>query len=373
MRAVILIFAGLLLGAPAFAQDDETDPFQLDDDDPTFGQDPSQPQPQPRPAPDLEDPEPDLEFQDGPTPGPDLLGDDPAATGPESGDTADLYRDTLKKVEGLDPDDEMQVWDEYLRKYPNSPFKGQIEARVDTLEKQMYDTNRIRPKDPVPTDVDADRAELKFSQGLLIENINPRRRLQLTVEWGLPDYANLGADYEHAILRSFSVHGGIRRRFTGASIEGGARWALVKSARTQTLLTFIGDVHLNASPAFIGFRPQLAFGKRFGKADVQVQAGVDIAPRALLDLRILGGANLTYRASEAVAMFAETSLYMKSISGEAGPYRFNQFTFGMKFFPGQKAKDPEKTEVNLGASIPYSSAYWQYHYGSLMGQANIYL
>lgn len=368
MRALSLIFAGLLLASPARAQD----PFQLDDDEPGFGTDRPAPQPQ-APRPELDDPDPDIEHVDDPTQRDDLLGDDPEGNRPLGDDTAEQYRKTIERVASMDPDDEMQVWDQYLRRYPNTAFRAQIEARMSKLEDALYSGGPIRPRDPDAPVVDADRAELKFSQALLLENINPRRRLQVLFEYGLPDYANLGLDYEHPFARNFSVHGGFRRRFTGLNFEGGARWALVKSARTTTLVTAIADVRMNASPAYFAFRPQLAAGKRFGKADLQAQVGVDLAPRALFEVRVIGGVSATYRASDAVALFAETSLFMKTISGDKGPYRFNQLTFGMKFFPNRNAKDPDATEVNLGASVPYSSAYWQYHYGSLMGQANLYL
>ena len=380
MRAFLLVLVWCCtVPSLAWAQDDDdSDPFNdllEDDEDDSFGIDPGELKPKDETT--FDEPEVDEDDPSDPV-GPDgeqtdLLDDDPDPTRPLGNDSAETYRATLAAVSKLDPDDEMQTWDAYLAQYPNTSFRGQIEKRMEQLEDEMYDLNRMHTQPDPDQGVDADKAQLKFSQGLLIENINPRHRLQLTFEWGLPDYANLGVDYERPLSRKLSIHGGLRRRFTGGSVEGGVRWALVKSARTNTLVTFIGDVRLNTAPAFIGFRPQVAVGKRFGKLDLQGQAGVEVAPRSVLDLRVIGGANLTFRASSAVAMFAETSLYMKTISGDAGPFRFNQFTFGMKFFPSTKAADPQKTEVNLGASIPYSSAYWQYHYGSLMGQANFYL
>ena len=64
-------------------------------------------------------------------------------------------------------------------------------------------------------------------------------------------------------MRELSVHGTLRKRYTGWSIEGGARYALLKSAEMKALVTAIGDVHINADPNFIDFRPQIAAGKRF--------------------------------------------------------------------------------------------------------------
>ena len=362
------VFDDLLTG-------DEDDSFDLGEPSDSTGQEGELEEGDPI---EFDEPEDDLDFSD-PAPGeepdplanPDLLGDDPDPAQPLGTDSAELYRATLDKVRGMDPDEEMQIWDAYLRQHPTTSFRPQIEKRVSELEDALYDLNRIRTPDPEPGD--ADEQQLAFSQGVLLENINPRQRVMVLIEYGLPDYAGFGVDYEHPFSRSVSVHGGLRRRFTGANVEAGARWALVKSARTHTFVTLIGDVRFNLAPAFVAFRPQIAAGKRFGKLDLQAQAGVDIAPRANLDFRMIGGINATYRASDAVALFAETSVFMSSLSGDFGLYRFNMFTFGMKFFPRQKAKKPENTEINLGAAVPYTSAYWQYHFGSLTGQGVFYL
>ena len=55
------------------------------------------------------------------------------------------------------------------------------------------------------------------------------------------------ADYEHGITREFSVHGGIRNRFLTWNAEFGARYAVIKSSRTQTLLTGILDFRMARS------------------------------------------------------------------------------------------------------------------------------
>lgn len=375
----LLVLAGLFCGlsAPAFAQDD--DPFQdlLDDEDEEFGQDfgvpadeettdePAQPKPQPEPEPEL-DFEDDLEAE-----GEDLLEEDPATQEPVSGDTAEVYRRTLSTTVGMDVDDEMQVWEQYLQTFPNSAFRKQIEARLTVLEDELY--RAARPGGGDEPKVDAQDQQMAFSQALLLESINPRQRIHVLLEWGLPDWANLAAGYEHPIGKKFSVLGQFRRRFTGPSLEAGVRWALVKSQRTQTLVTVLFDVHMNLAPAFIGFRPQLAVGKAFGPLEIQAQGGIDLSPRSEIDIRGIGGLHLSYRAADAVGLFAETSLLIKNKSGAAGPFRFNQIAFGMRFYPLRKAKKPDNTEINIGAAIPYSSAYWRYHFGAVVGQANLYL
>ena len=43
----------------------------------------------------------------------------------------------------------------------------------------------------------------------------------------------------------------------------GAKYSFIKSKRTNSLLTWIMDLRLNASPGFPALRPQIAYGKRF--------------------------------------------------------------------------------------------------------------
>ncbi len=384
MRRFVLrsLFATALLAAPAArAQDD----FDLDDDDFTFeGDEPEQDDGQRLEGPDdldAADDESDEsleEFFDPDEADEDLLGDEGEPSASDSGDTPALYRETLDRVKGLPPDEEIQEWEQYLQTWPNTPFRDRISKRIAELESQMYQSDIIEDRGPV----DAMQQEIHFSQALLLENIDPRTRLQLGAEWGLPDYINLFADYEHQIVRKFSVHAGVRRRYSGYSLETGARWAVVKSTRTRTLVTGIVDFHYNANPAWPGLRPQLALGKRFGDAlDAQILAGADLQLYAFdsgMPVWIIGGASATYRASDIVRIFLETGWNMRALStaNDAYFFRFNTATFGMKFFPKKDRRTQatsDDVEVNMGASVPYSYNYWTYHLGSVMVQSNMYL
>lgn len=385
MSVALLTLLGL--AAPALGQDDD---FDLDDDielgDSPAPQPPAPPRPQDQdqiPGDEDEKDEGLEEFRDEGD-GPDLLGEEGRA--PVSGDTEQIYRATQAKLSKLGPDEEVAGWEAYLAQYPNSVFRPRIESRMEELMDQLYEGGIQRPGSETP--VDALKAEIDFAQPLQLENINPRTRVQVGFEWGLPSYMNLVADYEHAFLRNLSAHAGVRRRYQGWNLEIGPRWALVKSTRTQTLVTLFADLHFNTLPAYPGLRPQLAAGKRFGKLDAQIQGGVDLELRTFLgagdtkttnlQTRFIGGANLYYAASDRVGLFAETYLNMKPV-GEDGAfggalYRFNVVTFGMKFYPANKGDAAEKDlEVNFGATVPYMQQYWQYHYGSIMGQANYYL
>jgi hypothetical protein len=302
----------------------------------------------------------------------DLLdGEEDASEALPGQDTAATYRDALSRFGKLEPDEELQSWEIYLAQYPKTLFRKAIDQRMEEVMGSLYGT-RIGGKQG---SVDALNAEVALSTGMLLENINPRTRLAAAFEWGLPDYINLAADYEHALSRTFSIHAGVRNRYSGWSIEPGVHWALVKSTRTQTLVTFIGDFHFNTNPAYGGIRPQIAFGKRFGdRLDLQAQFGPDLEFRQPFDVRIVGGANATVRASEVVGIFLETMVHMKNFNWDDGAFTFNTVTFGMKFYPGANDQDKaNNVEANFGATVPYARNYWQYHFGSLMGQANIFL
>ncbi|MEZ4241412.1 MAG: hypothetical protein R3F59_35730 [Myxococcota bacterium] len=368
-----LIAAALLFGAPAFAQD-ENDLDDLEDDidfDPApRPAAPTDPQP-PAPEPDDGD-EQDGGLEDFRDDGEeiDLLGEEP--TNPQGADSETVYRATAARLGKLEPDEELAGWEAYLAQYPNSAFRKRIESRMDELTDLIYSGG---PQQTGP--VDAMRQELDFAQAMQLENINPRDRLQIGFEWGLPDFLNLSADYEKALARQVSFHAGLRRRYLGYNIEAGMRFALVKSIRTGTLVTVIADARLNTIPAYPGFRPQLAIGKRFGKVDAQIQGGADFTLQPVVGFQpaATGGASLYYAASDRVGVFAETALYMKPVAEDGafpgGTFRFNVVDFGMKFFPG--SGDKRDMEINFGATVPYMQQWWQFHYGSVMGQFNYYL
>jgi hypothetical protein len=377
MRTFPALLTGLVIGLTmpitGWAQDDE-DLFEDEEDDDFFEDDEEEedtPEERFDDGDDLDlfDSEEDTdldEFMDEEEEGFDLLEDDEDAKKNDSGDDAGTYRRAQENMAGMSVDEEIAGWEEYLATYAGTPYTEKITQRIDQLMDSLYSTGL--DDEGV---VDAMRQQLSFSQAMQLENINPRTRLQAGFEWGLPDYINLMVDYEHAFARNLSVHGGIRNRYTGWNVESGVHWALVKSTRTNTLVTFIGDIHFNTSPAFLGVRPQLAFGKRIGKVDLQGQAGVDLELRSPSGLRIIGGLNANYRASDTVGMFLESNVNMKNFSWEGKAFMYNVVTFGMTFYPKKDGEEvSEKLNVDMGATVPYSRQYWAYHYGSVMGRVN---
>ena len=322
---------------------------------------------------DLLDEEEDDDFEFDTDEEDDLLGEEDGVEGGEAeqaegSDTAALFRAQQLVAEELPADEAVQSWEAYLETYPNSVFRERINEIIDNLMTSIYDGsvgNQQGVKDA--------QQELKFAHPIFLENLNPRTRLQAGFEWGLPDYMNIFADYEHALLRNFSIHAAMRNRYTGWNFETGGRLALHKSLRTQSIVTVIGDLHFNTNPAFLGIRPQIAYGQRFGKLDLQVQGGVDLELRKFAGLRVIGGANATYRLADTVAAFLETNFNMKNLGWDNGPFRFNVITFGMKFFPAQPKGKEDNLEVNMSSSVPYTSNYWMYHYGSIAAQMNYFM
>ena len=282
----------------------------------------------------------------------------------EGQDTSRIYSEAEEDFADLQADEEMLAWDRYLEKYPNSLYRDRIERRLEDLELELYQERKSTKEEDR---LDADERDVPISAALLLQNINPGNRAMAGFEWGLPSYINLMLDAEFGITREFSVHAGLRNRFLTWNLEAGARYAFVKSSRTQTLVTGILDFRLATSPAYIAARPQIGFGQRVKNVDIQAQIGIDQELRGGSTPRIIGGANVTGRIDETVSIFVETNYNAKGFGkdGVEGLYTFPTASFGFKLYPGV-------VEVNIGASVPYATRYYRWHDGSIMGQVNHY-
>ena len=358
------LLSALVLSSSAFAGDDLDDILGRDDEEEDG------PAPAPTgPADDLGPRDAD-DVGDGrdANDGTDLLGNDSESAAVPGADTADAYRQATAQAKGMFAEEEAAFWEQYLATYPNTQFRERVQKRIDELMAEMY--NRQIGDGGT---VDAMDEEIRFAQSVLLDNIDPRTRLQAGVEWGNPDWINLQLDYEHALQRTFSVHGGIEHQYAGWSLGGGVRWAAIKSTRTQTLLTVMGDVYLVTEPAFPAFRPQVAFGQRIGdRVDVQAQVGPALEFRSGVQLVVQGGANVSVQATDTVSVFLETGFAAKNFSWEGDPFRFQTLTLGLKFFP-LPAEKRRNLDVGLAGSAPYAQQYWQHHFGAILAQANYYL
>jgi hypothetical protein len=293
-------------------------------------------------------------------------------------DTARIYREYKENIEDLGPDEEIIQWEQYLSQYPNTLFGDHIQRRIDDLTEFQYSERVPDDLDGFTDIVDAGRREIKLATPRHLTPIDPRNKVRAGFEWGFPEYMNLFADYEAQIQRKWSWHVGVMHRYTGWNIEGGTKYALVKSARTNFIVTGIFDVHLNADPIFPALRPQLGVGKRFivggQPLDLQVVGGVDAELRLSEQMALvyIGGFNGTYQASEKVAFFVESSIVAKDMFWDAGInsgyFRFPLFTFGITFWAGEK----NNITSSIAANAPYAYNYWGYHFGGVMGDFNMY-
>ncbi len=287
-------------------------------------------------------------------------------------DTARIYRTYKENIEDLGPDEEIIQWEQYLEKYPNSLFRDHIQRRVDELTEFQY-SERVPDDLDFEGIVDAGRREIQLAMPRHLSSIDPRSKLRGGFEWGFPEYLNLFADYEMQIQRKWSWHVGVVRRYTGWNIEAGTKYALIKSARTDFLLTGLFDIHLNTGPIFPALRPQIGVGKRFALGeglDVMAVGGVDAELRISEDMALvyIGGVNATFHASEKVAFFLESSITAKELFWDADGqnssfFRFPLMTFGVTFWAGQK----DNVSASIAANAPYAYSYWGYHFGGVMG------
>ena len=294
-------------------------------------------------------------------------------------DTPEVYRTAEREYRQVDPEEEILLWGEYLEQYPNSSFTKQIESRIQDLESKLYEEVE---QEQEQEQENQRTQELDFAQPQLLENIDPRKKLRFAFEMGLPNYINLLVDYEYPLLPKMSVHGGLRKRYTGWSIEGGGKYALVKSIRTKSLVTLLGDIRVNTIPFFVGIRPQISAGKSFAlpnntRLDIMGQLGTEIQAYNGIQGLLIGGAHVSFVASDSVRIYAETHFYMRDLFWEGSPFSFNTVTFGLKF-----RKSPEKDQYGrpkenkfegaIGTTLPAQYKYWRYHYGSITGDINIY-
>ncbi len=291
-------------------------------------------------------------------------------------DTAELYRKAQDQSRDMNVDEELLLWEKYLAKYPKSLFKDRIERRVEELSAEMFN-ERIEGTDSGRTGVkDAALRELNFANPVQFTTIDPRSRASVGFDLGIPNYFAPRADFEWAFMRQFSARAGIKQEHTNFAINLGAKYALIKSARTKTILTTGLDFKVYTSPAFPDLYPWVAFGQRIDVLDgldLQLQVGVDTELRDPLGARFSGGFNAELKASEMVSAFVETTGEFKYLNNDDyGPFRFMTATFGLKF-RGAKARNDDgdgRLDVGLAANIPYSYNYWGFYRGAVSVDAD---
>lgn len=289
-------------------------------------------------------------------------------------DTSAIYRQYIEDMDDLGPEEELLSWERYLKEYPNTLFRDRIERRMDELTDEIYGE---RIGDDGAGYKDAKDRELYFSNPVQLENLDPRTRLRISGELGPPEYVAGMADFELQLMRPWSVHAGLRTRYTGLNIEMGTRYSLIKSARTNLLVTGAFDIHYNTQPGYLGLRPSVSAGKIFDVGEglhVAAQLGADIEvpqpDRAAQvgrpgGVRTVGGVYGYYQANDVVGIFGEASLNMKHFGWEeGGTFAFNVMTFGLRFTP----KLPTDVKIGINAGVPFYYNYWGYNFGTVQAE-----
>ncbi len=333
-------------------KDDETDPDEKADDD--FSDD---------------NDDDDLEFNDE---------DEQSSVKPrEAGeDTAQIYRDFEKKVSEYNADEEQIKWEQYLEKYPKSLFRDRIEARMDELSNEMY-SERVPGSDGVKAVDGADR-ELNFANGWHLMGVDPQSKITAGFALGIGNWFSMKADLEYQLMRQLSVHGGVNRGLGGWEIAAGGKYALIKSARTNTILTGAIDLGLFTAPAnmYPTVIPTIGLGQR-----INVLSGLDLALvvsvvpefHQPINVRYSGGLTAELRANEILYVFAETQANLRDVSGSL--FQFHTASFGLRFVPKRSSQDDGggRAIVGVGADAPYLHDYWNLYGGAVNVDAAYYL
>jgi hypothetical protein len=292
-------------------------------------------------------------------------------------DTAKLYRDQEKRVANMTPDEELLAWESYVQRYPKSLFRERIDNRMEELSALLF-SERVAGSDKGARATDGAKRELDFATPVKLMPVDTRTHAAVGVQYGFPGYFGGNIDLEYAFLRQASAHVRFFRDFAGGAFMVGPKYAVLKSARTGTMVTGALDVKFNGSPFFTSIRPTLAAGQRFRLLrglDLQLQVAADFELRDDSDTRWFGGFSAELQPTEIVWIYAETSLDVKYLDRDPDSFRFFVSTFGLKFrvFKGTDDNGKLRTLVGLAADAPYSKAYWGFYQGSFILFANTYL
>jgi len=305
-------------------------------------------------------------------------------------DSAQIYRDTQKKLAEATADEELIAWEAYLKKYPKSLFRERVENRMEELSAELFG-ERVPGSDRGARREDAANRELNFTSPLQFGSAEPRNRIGGTAEIGIPNWFAPNLDAELQVLRDLSIHAGIDRGVTGTGFLLGGKYALIKSARTNTVLSGALDFDLTLSPTFPTLEPRIMAGQKLPVLEglyLQASLGVDAELRSPVGMRYVYGFNAELRPNDVVYAFVETTGELKFLGADAfDPFKFMVLSFGMKFVPTKGGLSTVLAEKDgffvshakkpvvlvLGANFPYASRYWGFYQGSVTLGAQWYL
>lgn len=290
-------------------------------------------------------------------------------------DTARIYRDAEAEYREESAEEELISWEQYLKKYPKSLFRDRIEQRMEELSGEMY-SQRVPGSDRGERNEDAAERELTFMTPVRMASVDTRQKLAIQAQWGYPSWVGFGIDYEHALWREFSVHGGLTRDLTGLALNVGAKYDILKSSRTGTILGVALDVKGNTVPGFAGIEPAILFGQRLpvmAGLDLQVAGSADMEFRDPFGIRWNSGLAAELHPNQVVSIYVETDAYVKHASSNDVTFHFVTAVFGLRFTPIVGDKEGHKrVELGLAADAPYTYQYWGFYRGGVDIIGNYY-
>jgi hypothetical protein len=299
----------------------------------------------------------------------------------DDGDSQATYDAFKAKVAGQDPLEEIDAWWGYLDQYPDSPYRLQIEGRIEALEEQSFDAAMAEELEQVEEkQVDAKEAEIDvFEPALLHMSPNTRRRVKVTALWGVNDLINYDANFEWAFLRQLSVHGGFRHRGTGGSgvglgLYGGAKGAIVKDVRTGIVMSGA----LNIAFTFNSLdRGKFELEPWWGIAWV-ASSKFQLQTNLSMELRLGGGVRhqVLWDVMAVVSPGKIVSIYFESRQKHSLRPIAGLGTKYLAFFhagAGAKIRPTDKLELTVGVNVPYFWSTWKdYRYAGIHAGANFY-
>lgn len=348
---------------PPADEDEEADGEEDKDDD---GGEDDRAEPPPPP------PDEDFDFEDevddeGNLLEDDLFEDDEELGGeeilPPGTDTEPIYRAQVAQMEGLAADEEVLAWELYLEEYPNSVFRDLIQQRVDALMKEQF-SRRIRRDDPsgkAPRD-----AEILMVTPSRMVPLNPRTQARVHLQFGFGVGTFVGGvlDFEYALLRNVSVHGGFTGRLDGWGLEFGSRYAFVKSTKDQLVASLIGDFRVNFQRLGFQARPQIGFGKIVGPAQILATVGAQFGSRAYEPVQVIGGVHVGVRVAKPVGIFVESEFAVSNLTRPQGVFAFATVALGLKFYPPIKNQPMDVLELGANGRMPVATKYVQPYLGA---------
>ncbi len=206
-----------------------------------------------------------------------------------------------------------------------------------------------------------------------MESLEPRSRVLAGFEWGLPSHVNLMLGIEHAPLRQLSGTLQVRRRFTGWSIEGGAKLAPVVSPSAGLVVALLADARYNTDPGYVALRPQLGLAKRlFEDFELHVQGGGEVDIQTPTGVTWIAGAHLHWRVSGGVGLFVESIALTRHPQWPGGALQFTTGSAGLRFFVGPP-RQRDMADAFVGAWVPMYRNYWDHALGAAVVRSDLYL